>query len=100
MLANYAPILIFLVIAGGLGLVLLFIGLALGKGQKDPDKTDGIAVRFVFTGTLTTPDVEREFEVEGASFIKVVDHMLSEWRVVVDTAFLDDLRSAMGRPLP
>ena len=68
--------------------------------QKDPDKTDGIAVRFVFTGTLTTPDVEREFEVEGAAFIKVVDHMLSEWRVVVDTAFLDDLRSAMGQPLP
>jgi len=39
MLASYAPILIFLIIAGGLGLVLLFIGLALGKGQKDPDKT-------------------------------------------------------------
>ena len=68
--------------------------------QKDPDKTDGIAVRFVFTGTLTTPDVEREFEVEGAAFIKVVNHMLSEWRVVVDTIFLDDLRSAMGQPLP
>jgi hypothetical protein len=67
--------------------------------QKDPDKTDAIAVRFVFTGTLTTPDVEREFEVEGAAFIKVADHMISEWRVVVDTAFLDDLRSAMGRPL-
>ena len=39
MLASYAPILIFLIIAGGLGLVLLFIGLALGKGQRDPDKT-------------------------------------------------------------
>ncbi len=39
MLASYAPILIFLIIAGGLGLVLLFIGLALGKGQKNPDKT-------------------------------------------------------------
>ncbi len=39
MLANYAPILIFMIISGGLGLVLLFIGLALGRGQKDPDKT-------------------------------------------------------------
>jgi hypothetical protein len=67
--------------------------------QKDHDKTDAIAVRFVFTGTLTTPDVESEFEVEGATFIKVVDHMLSEWRVVVDTGFLDQLRSAMGHPL-
>jgi len=66
--------------------------------QKEPDKTDSIAVRFVFTGTLTTPEVEREFEVEGATFIKVVDHMLSEWRVVVDTAFFDELRSAMGHP--
>jgi len=68
--------------------------------QNDPDTTDAIAVRFVFSGTLTTPDVESEFEVEGATFIKVVDHMLSEWRVVVDTAFLDQLRSAMGHPLP
>lgn len=67
--------------------------------QKEPDKTDSIAVRFVFTGTLTTPEVEHEFEVEGATFIKVVDHMLSEWRVVVDTAFFDELRSAMGHPL-
>ncbi len=39
MLASYAPILIFLIIAGGLGLVLLFIGLALGKGQKNSAKT-------------------------------------------------------------
>ena len=39
MLANYAPILIFLCISGGLGVVLLLLGMALGKGQKDPDKT-------------------------------------------------------------
>ncbi|MFP6829091.1 MAG: NADH-quinone oxidoreductase subunit A [Gammaproteobacteria bacterium] len=39
MLASYAPILIFLIIAGGLGLVLLFIGLALGKGQENSAKT-------------------------------------------------------------
>ena len=38
MLANYAPILIFLIISGGLGLVLLLIGLALGKGEKNPNK--------------------------------------------------------------
>lgn len=68
--------------------------------QKDPDKTDTIAVRFVLNGTLTTEDHGREFEVEGAAFIKVVDHMLSEWRIVVDTSFLDHLRTAMGHPLP
>jgi NADH-quinone oxidoreductase subunit A len=38
MLANYAPILIFLIIAGGLSVVLLLLGLALGRGNKDPDK--------------------------------------------------------------
>ena len=39
MLASYAPALIFTIISGGLGIVLLLIGLALGKGQKDPNKT-------------------------------------------------------------
>lgn len=67
--------------------------------QKGPDKTDSIAVRFVFTGTLTTPDLEHEFEIEAASFIKVEDHRLTEWRVVVDTAFLDEIRLATGHPL-
>lgn len=38
MLANYAPILIFLLIAGGLGVVLLVLGFALGRGQKTPGK--------------------------------------------------------------
>jgi NADH-quinone oxidoreductase subunit A len=38
MLANYAPILIFLVIAGVLSVVLLLLGFALGRGRKDADK--------------------------------------------------------------
>jgi NADH-quinone oxidoreductase subunit A len=38
MLANYAPILIFLIIAGGLSVVLLFLGFAIGRGRKDPEK--------------------------------------------------------------
>ena len=38
MLANYAPVLIFLVIAGLFGLVLLALGFALGNGQKDQRK--------------------------------------------------------------
>ena len=39
MLAEYAPILIFLIIAGALGVVLLLLGMTLGRGQKDPEKT-------------------------------------------------------------
>ena len=38
MLAEYAPILIFLIIAGALGVILLLLGMALGRGQKDPAK--------------------------------------------------------------
>jgi NADH-quinone oxidoreductase subunit A len=38
MLANYAPVLIFLVVAGVFGLVLLALGFALGNGQKDKGK--------------------------------------------------------------
>ena len=38
MLANYAPILIFLAIAGALGVVLLVLGFALGRGEKDSEK--------------------------------------------------------------
>ena len=34
MLRNYVPILIFLIIAGGLGVVLLGLGFALGRGEK------------------------------------------------------------------
>ena len=67
--------------------------------RKDPDKTDSIAVRFVFSGTLTGPDLEHRFETEAAAFIKVVDHELTEWRVVVDTPFLDELGAAMGHTL-
>jgi NADH-quinone oxidoreductase subunit A len=38
MLANYAPILIFLIIAGAASVVLLLAGFALGRGRKDKDK--------------------------------------------------------------
>ena len=38
MLANYAPILIFFLIAGALGVLLLAAGFAIGRGRKDADK--------------------------------------------------------------
>ena len=38
MLANYAPILIFLVIAGVLSVVLLALGFLFGRGRKDAAK--------------------------------------------------------------
>ncbi len=38
MLATYAPVLIFLLVAAGFGVVLLALGLALGRGSRDPQK--------------------------------------------------------------
>jgi NADH-quinone oxidoreductase subunit A len=38
MSANYAPVLIFLLIAGVFGVVLLTLGFALGRGRKDVRK--------------------------------------------------------------
>jgi len=38
MLANYAPILIFFIIAGAISVALLAAGFLLGSGRKDPEK--------------------------------------------------------------
>ena len=38
MLQNYIPVLIFLAVATGLGLVLLGLGFLIGRGQKDDEK--------------------------------------------------------------
>ena len=46
MLANYAPILIFLVIAGVMGAVLLLLGFAFGRGRKDPEKLSAYECGF------------------------------------------------------
>ena len=58
MLAAYAPILIFLIIAGSLGVVLLLLGMALGRGQKDPAKTSPYECGFeAFENTRMRFDV-------------------------------------------
>ncbi len=46
MLVNYAPILIFLIVAGALGVVLLAIGLTLGRGRKDAEKLSAYECGF------------------------------------------------------
>ena len=66
--------------------------------QKEPDKTDGIAVRYVISGSFPVEDSELPFVVEVAAFLKVVDHKITEWRVVVDQTFFEEVRAAMGLP--
>jgi NADH-quinone oxidoreductase subunit A len=46
MLANYAPILIFLVVAGALSIVLLALGFLFGRGRKDPEKLSAYECGF------------------------------------------------------
>ena len=60
--------------------------------QKEPELTDGIAIRFVHTGTID--GVERE--VEGAFFAKVVDKKLTELRYVLDMTVFNDHRRYIG----
>ena len=38
MLANYVPVMVYLCVALGIGLVLLGLGLLIGRGQKYPEK--------------------------------------------------------------
>jgi NADH-quinone oxidoreductase subunit A len=38
MLANYAPVLIFVLVAGAFGLLMLALGFVFGRGQKDTQK--------------------------------------------------------------
>ena len=66
--------------------------------QKEPDKTDSVAVRYVISGSLPTEEDGLPFTAEVAAFVKVVDHKITEWRVVVDQTFLEEVRAAMGLP--
>lgn len=60
--------------------------------QREPELTDGIAIRFVHTGTID--GVERE--VEGAAFLKVVDKKLTELRYVLDMTVFNEHRRFVG----
>ena len=66
--------------------------------EKGKDKTETVAIRFVFTGTITSAGVEEPFETEAAAFLIITKGKLIEWRIVVDEGFFRDLRTGMGLP--
>jgi hypothetical protein len=68
--------------------------------EKGKDKTENVAIRFVFTGTLTTAGATKPFETEAAAFLTLAKGELVEWRIVVDEGFFRDLRDAMGLTSP
>jgi NADH-quinone oxidoreductase subunit A len=58
MLQNYLPILIFLGVAGGIGLVLLGLGFLFGSGRKDEEKLSPYECGFeAFDDSRTKFDV-------------------------------------------
>ena len=63
--------------------------------QKQPDKSELLALRFV--SVQTVDDQPREIEI--AAFGKVEDKKLTEWRMVVDLTVFNELRVAAGLPI-
>jgi NADH-quinone oxidoreductase subunit A len=47
MLQNYVPILIFLGVAAGIGVLLLVLGFLFGSGSKDDEKLSLVAILFI-----------------------------------------------------
>ncbi|MGB7214285.1 MAG: NADH-quinone oxidoreductase subunit A [Gammaproteobacteria bacterium] len=96
MLANYLPILIFVIVAAGLGVVLLGIGFVLGRGQKDHEKLSAYECGFeAFEDTRNRFDVRYYlvailfilFDLELAFFVP--------WAVSLDAVGLFGI-GAMG----
>ncbi|MGD8684547.1 MAG: hypothetical protein PVG27_11395 [Chloroflexota bacterium] len=63
--------------------------------QKQPDKSELLALRFVSVQTIAG----ESREIEIATFARVTDKRLEEWRMVVDLTIFNELRSAAGLPL-
>jgi NADH-quinone oxidoreductase subunit A len=96
MLANYAPILIFLVVATGLGLVLLALGFALGGGQKDAEKLSPYECGFeAFEDTRMRFDVRYYLVAILFIIFDLEIAFLFPWAVSLDTIGLFGL-VAMG----
>ena len=96
MLANYAPILIFLVIATALGLVLLALGFALGGGQKDAEKLSPYECGFeAFEDTRMRFDVRYYLVAILFIIFDLEIAFLFPWAVSLDTIGLFGL-VAMG----
>ena len=63
--------------------------------QKLHDKTELLALRFVSIQTVAG----EAREIEIATFARVTDKRLEEWRMVVDLTIFNELRRAAGLPL-
>ena len=86
MLANYAPILIFLVIAGAISVALLGVGFLLGKGRKDADKLSSYECGFdAFEDTRMRFDVRYYLVAILFIIFDLEIAFLFPWAVSLDT---------------
>jgi NADH-quinone oxidoreductase subunit A len=86
MLANYAPILIFLVIAGAISIVLLGLGFAFGRGRKDPEKLSAYECGFdAFEDTRMRFDVRYYLVAILFIIFDLEIAFLFPWAVSLDT---------------
>ena len=63
--------------------------------QKQPDKSELLALRFVSVQTVDG----KPHEIEIAAFGRIEDKKLTEWRMVVDLTVFNELRVAAGLPI-
>ena len=85
MLANYAPILIFLTISTVLGLVLLGLGFALGGGEKDAAKLSPYECGFeAFEDTRMRFDVRYYLVAILFIIFDLEIAFLFPWAIVLD----------------
>ena len=96
MLVNYAPILIFLIVAGALSVVLLLLGFAFGRGRKDADKLAPYECGFeAFEDTRMRFDVRYYLVAILFIIFDLEIAFLFPWAVALDAVGLFGL-AAMG----
>jgi len=86
MLANYAPILIFLLVAGAISIVLLTLGFVLGRGRKDAEKLSAYECGFdAFEDTRMRFDVRYYLVAILFIIFDLEIAFLFPWAVSLDT---------------
>ena len=86
MLANYAPILIFLVVAGAISIVLLTLGFVFGSGRKDAEKLSAYECGFdAFEDTRMRFDVRYYLVAILFIIFDLEIAFLFPWAVSLDT---------------
>ena len=81
MLQEYFPILVFLGVATGLGVLLLTLGFLIGHGRKDDDKLSPYECAFLFPWAVSLDVVGKFGLISMAVFLAIlVVGFIYEWK--------------------